>query len=148
MFERRKSFRVPFRSKLIFSMPSGVFVGNTDNISAGGISIRSFETNVAPETKLHCLMQLEPDEAPLSLQAIIKRVIQPTSNPEDIPGLGLAFVAEPATRDLVVVALSASAVPDEVAAAREAGAADYWTKPIDFERFIDGMRQLLPPGSG
>ncbi len=51
--------------------------------------------------------------------------------------------ADPATRDLAVIALSASAVPTEVAAAREAGAADYWTKPIDFEPFIDGMRKLL-----
>lgn len=51
--------------------------------------------------------------------------------------------ADEATRDIVVVALSASATPAEVAAARAAGAADYWTKPIDFDRFIAGMRQLL-----
>ena len=51
--------------------------------------------------------------------------------------------ADAATRDIAVVALSASAIPAEVAAARAAGAADYWTKPIDFERFIAGMRRLL-----
>jgi PAS domain S-box-containing protein len=48
-----------------------------------------------------------------------------------------------ATRDLVVVALSASAVPKDVAAARAAGALDYWTKPIDFDAFLDGLGRLL-----
>jgi len=52
--------------------------------------------------------------------------------------------ADPATRDLAVVALSANAVPEDVATTREAGALDYWTKPIDFERFVEGMRKLLP----
>ncbi|HSV71633.1 MAG TPA: ATP-binding protein [Methylibium sp.] len=42
-----------------------------------------------------------------------------------------------------VVALSASAMPDEVAAARAAGALDYWTKPLDFDRFSSQVAQLL-----
>ncbi|HKX93593.1 MAG TPA: PAS domain S-box protein [Methylibium sp.] len=42
-----------------------------------------------------------------------------------------------------VVALSASAMPDEVAAARAAGAIDYWTKPLDFDRFTGELEQLL-----
>lgn len=45
-----------------------------------------------------------------------------------------------------VVALSASAMPDEVAAARAAGAVDYWSKPLDFRQFEQGMKQLLGPG--
>jgi CheY-like chemotaxis protein len=48
-----------------------------------------------------------------------------------------------ATRDLVVVALSANAVIEDMQAARAAGAEDYWTKPIDVERFVKGMRQRL-----
>jgi PAS domain S-box-containing protein len=55
--------------------------------------------------------------------------------------------ADEATRDIVVVALSASAIPADVAAARAAGAADYWTKPIDFDSFIAGMRCLLARGA-
>jgi PAS domain S-box-containing protein len=51
-------------------------------------------------------------------------------------------VAE-ATRDIPVVALSASATPAEVDAALAAGADDYWTKPIDFTGFMAGMSQLL-----
>ncbi|MCX2860780.1 PAS domain S-box protein [Paucibacter sp. PLA-PC-4] len=42
-----------------------------------------------------------------------------------------------------VIALSASAMPDEVGAARKAGAFDYWTKPLDFEHFLREMRRLL-----
>jgi CheY-like chemotaxis protein/anti-sigma regulatory factor (Ser/Thr protein kinase) len=47
------------------------------------------------------------------------------------------------TRGLPVVALSASAMPDEISAARETGALDYWTKPLDFEYFLREMRRLL-----
>lgn len=54
---------------------------------------------------------------------------------------------DPGTLGLTVVALSANAVPDDVAAARAAGAADYWTKPIDVERFVEGMRKLMPKRS-
>ena len=42
------------------------------------------------------------------------------------------------TQDLCVVALSASAMEDEVGAAKEAGALDYWTKPVDVLAFRDG----------
>lgn len=47
------------------------------------------------------------------------------------------------TQDLCVVALSASAMEDEVRVAKEAGALDYWTKPVDVLAFRDGMRALL-----
>ncbi len=45
-----------------------------------------------------------------------------------------------------VVALSASAMPDEVAAARAAGAIDYWTKPLDFDMFVQRVAGLLGGG--
>ncbi|MGA0609069.1 ATP-binding protein [Caldimonas sp. KR1-144] len=47
------------------------------------------------------------------------------------------------TQSLRVVALSASAMPDEIALAREAGALEYWTKPLDFSGFLDDMARLL-----
>jgi CheY-like chemotaxis protein len=47
------------------------------------------------------------------------------------------------TRDLPVVALSASAMAPDVQAALEAGADDYWTKPLDFAHFEREMRRLL-----
>jgi PAS domain S-box-containing protein len=51
--------------------------------------------------------------------------------------------ADPGTQDIRVIALSASAMPDEVALARECGAFDYWTKPLDFERFMANLKGLL-----
>lgn len=68
----------------------------------------------------------------------------------DMTGLAVLqrLKADEATRDITVVALSASATPPEVEAARAAGAADYWTKPIDFEGFLSGMRQLLQRDGG
>jgi len=47
------------------------------------------------------------------------------------------------TRDLRVVAVSASAMADEVQRAREAGAMDYLTKPLDFKAFEQGVRRGL-----
>ncbi len=44
-----------------------------------------------------------------------------------------------------VVALSASAMPEEVKAAETAGAIHYWTKPLDFAQFLQEMRRLLAP---
>jgi PAS domain S-box-containing protein len=63
----------------------------------------------------------------------------------DMDGLAVlaALQRDEATRGCRVVALSASAMPDEVAAARQAGASDYWTKPLDFDHFLREMRRLL-----
>jgi PAS domain S-box-containing protein len=41
-----------------------------------------------------------------------------------------------------LVALSANAMPDAVARARAQGFDDYWTKPIDFKQFLDGLDRL------
>jgi PAS domain S-box-containing protein len=51
--------------------------------------------------------------------------------------------ADAATRDIPVVVLSTDAVLEDMQAARDAGALDYWTKPVDFDRFIAGMAGLL-----
>jgi signal transduction histidine kinase/CheY-like chemotaxis protein len=66
----------------------------------------------------------------------------------DMHGMAVlrALKADPATRDVPVVVLSASACAVSQQAARDAGALHYWTKPIDFDRFVDGMRELLPHG--
>jgi signal transduction histidine kinase/CheY-like chemotaxis protein len=63
----------------------------------------------------------------------------------DMDGLAVldALHADPATRDLVVVVLSASAMPESVAEARARGVSEYWTKPLDFDRFLADMQRLL-----
>jgi PAS domain S-box-containing protein len=57
-----------------------------------------------------------------------------------------ALQSDPRTRELVVVALSASAMPEDVAAAKSAGALDYWTKPLDFKHFVGDVRRVLDRG--
>jgi CheY-like chemotaxis protein/anti-sigma regulatory factor (Ser/Thr protein kinase) len=52
--------------------------------------------------------------------------------------------ADEATRGLRVIALSASAMPQEVEHALHCGASDYWTKPLDFNGFLKEMQRVLP----
>jgi CheY-like chemotaxis protein len=46
-------------------------------------------------------------------------------------------------RHVPVIVLSANAMPEEIARARANGAADYWTKPLDFQRFLSGVARTL-----
>lgn len=56
--------------------------------------------------------------------------------------------ADPSTASIPVIALSASAVAADVEAARAAGAVDYWTKPIDFDRFLGDLARRLRGPTG
>ncbi len=66
-------------------------------------------------------------------------------NLPDMSGLEVlsALRSDERTRGLLVVALSASALPAEMEEARQAGADDYWTKPMDFDQMEQGLRRLL-----
>ena len=63
----------------------------------------------------------------------------------DIDGLEVLrrVKADAATRHLRVVALSASAMPDEVARASQLGADEYWTKPLAVDRFLADVARLM-----
>jgi len=52
---------------------------------------------------------------------------------------------EPAFDRARVAVLSASAMPGDVAAAREAGVVEYWAKPLDVPRFLKDVQRLLEP---
>jgi PAS domain S-box-containing protein len=54
-----------------------------------------------------------------------------------------ALRREPPLGKVPVVALSASAMQEDVDAAMAAGANAYWTKPIEFENFVKGVRRYL-----
>jgi CheY-like chemotaxis protein len=51
--------------------------------------------------------------------------------------------AQPETSHIPCVALSASALPEDVAQARQQGFVDYWTKPLDAAQFLRGIDTLL-----
>ncbi|NUZ07170.1 PAS domain-containing protein [Piscinibacter koreensis] len=53
--------------------------------------------------------------------------------------------ADPATRDIPCVALSANAMPEDIEHGLEAGFCEYWTKPIDFGVFIAALERRFPP---
>ncbi|KQU80716.1 MULTISPECIES: PAS domain-containing protein [unclassified Rhizobacter] len=55
--------------------------------------------------------------------------------------------AQPQTAGIRCVALSANAMPEDIARARAAGFDDYWTKPIDFAEFLGGLDRLFPSSS-
>jgi CheY-like chemotaxis protein len=51
--------------------------------------------------------------------------------------------AEPRTRAIPVVVLSADAVPAHIARTRAAGAAAYLTKPLDVKQFLATLEEIL-----
>jgi len=51
--------------------------------------------------------------------------------------------ADPRTAAIRCVALSANAMPEDIARARAAGFEDYWTKPIDVDRFLEALAGLF-----
>jgi hypothetical protein len=91
MIENRKAYRIPFRTKFVFGTHEKVYSGNTINLSAGGIFISCLEL-LPRETQCKALFQLAPQEPPISIEAVIKRVSQSTVDPEHIPGLGFQFI--------------------------------------------------------
>jgi CheY-like chemotaxis protein len=70
-------------------------------------------------------------------------------NLPDMSGLDILrrLREDPAALHLKVVVLSASAMASEIERAIAAGAQDYWTKPLDFERFLEGVGKLLAKSS-
>jgi signal transduction histidine kinase len=54
--------------------------------------------------------------------------------------------ASSATAHTPCIALSANAMPEDIARARQAGFDDYWTKPVKFKEFIHALEQRFPLG--
>ncbi len=52
--------------------------------------------------------------------------------------------AQPETAALTCIALSANAIPEDIALALQAGFSDYWTKPINLRVFLSSLEALFP----
>ncbi len=66
----------------------------------------------------------------------------------DINGLEVMrrLRADPATAGITCIALSANAMPEDIQRALSGGAADYWTKPLDFAAFFLALNKRFGPG--
>jgi CheY-like chemotaxis protein/anti-sigma regulatory factor (Ser/Thr protein kinase) len=94
------------------------------------------------------LVQAEDGASGLALaRTLLPNLVLLDMHLPDMDGLALLHTLRNSaeTCQLPVVALSASAMPDEVAAALAGGASDYWTKPLDFLRFTTDVLRLLRP---
>jgi len=56
--------------------------------------------------------------------------------------------ADAATAAIPCISVSANALPEDIARARRAGFADYWTKPLDLHRFMQSIDAMLGAGAG
>jgi len=56
--------------------------------------------------------------------------------------------AQPDTAALTCIALSANAVPEDIALALKAGFSEYWTKPINLRAFLASLAAVFPPRAG
>ena len=61
------------------------------------------------------------------------------------PILACSLRANPLTRDIRLVALSADALPEQIDAALKDGFRDYLTKPIEFARLLSLFDEHLQP---
>jgi CheY-like chemotaxis protein len=84
-------------------------------------------------------------EALAAIAAARPRLILMDLQMPDVSGFDLTrqLKADPATRDIVIVALTAYAMSGDEQRAREAGCDDYLTKPIDKERLRQVVADIL-----
>ena len=126
------SLRVPPRGLVVYVEDNPINVVLVQQLLSRWPDVR-FVPAVDGSSGLERIRALRPDLVLLDMQL------------PDMSGLDVLrqLKSDEATSAIPVVALSASAVPHDVAAARSAGVLDYWTKPIDFDAFVEAAARLL-----
>ncbi len=97
-----------------------------------GLSLQSAQTGQAG---LALIRQAKPDLVLLDMQL------------PDLSGSEVfqALRADPEIAGIPVIALSANALPADIASAKRAGFTDYWTKPLDFRVFHTAIETMFGP---
>lgn len=92
MIENRKSYRLPLKTKLIFSDGLDVNVGNIFNISMGGVFVTlTSNPQITRDKDYRLVFSLGKEIEPVSILGEPKRIVALSLNPEVIPGVGFAF---------------------------------------------------------
>lgn len=128
------------------------------NAAAGGFSLLCVEDNPLNLRLLEHLIDSLPDvtmhSAPsgsLGLELAAAHLPDVIVLDLNLPGMdGFEVLrrlrAQPETRDTPVIALTASAMPNDVARGMRAGFFRYLTKPLDFDAFLAAVDAALSPG--
>ncbi|MBS1983779.1 MAG: PilZ domain-containing protein [Bdellovibrionales bacterium] len=99
MIENRKTYRLPFRAKIVFACGDKVYAGNSSNISAAGIFVTLLDSAQIPrESECRTVFGIASQNSPLVLNAVVKRVVARDPNPEVLPGIAFSFIDQ--QRDL------------------------------------------------
>jgi PAS domain S-box-containing protein len=125
-----------------------------DDAVAADLTLLCIEDNVVNMTLVREVVSLRPsvkflssDTGAAGLQIALRErpdVVLLDLQLPDLHGLEVLrrLRADERGAGITVIALSANAMPEDVRAALAAGFDDYWTKPIDFTRFLSGLDAL------
>jgi signal transduction histidine kinase/ActR/RegA family two-component response regulator len=135
--------------------PAAVSAGPVLNLEGGSSSVLYIEDNevnriVVEQMMTRCkgvtLMEAQTgaDGLAFALQKQPDLILLDMQLP-DMSGFEVlkALRADPRTRGLRVVAVSASAMPQDVEMAMGLGVLDYWTKPLEMETLFAGITTIL-----
>ena len=122
--------------------------------SSAGLQVLCVEDNVVNLQLVRELLALRPAVHLRTAETGHEGIAAALASPPDLLLLDLQLPdqngmdvmrtlrATPALAACRIVALSADAMPEHISAALAAGFDDYWTKPIQFDRFLSGIDQL------
>ena len=96
-----------------------------------GLQIESVASGLGGVARAH---ELQPDLILVDMQL-------PDINGYEVRSL---LRAQPSTTGIRCIALSANAMPEDIARATAAGFSDYWTKPINLSAFLAALDRLFP----
>ena len=114
-------------------------------IEDNAVNVMLVEELVRSFTGLSIVSEVNGLEGVARAQSLLPDLILIDMQLPDIDGFEVLrqLRGDPRTAAIRCVALSANAMPEDIARARAAGFEDYWTKPIDVDRFLKALAGLF-----